>query len=62
MSVREVITYLLNFDMSSKVVFVDKDGSINEITDDNKSNYLGNGKYNHDTKEVRFVCSLKRNN
>ena len=47
MTLRELITYSMHFDLDTKIVFKDNnDNTIHDITTDDKETYLGNGMYN----------------
>lgn len=58
MTVKEMITYLLNFNMGAEIIFVDKDGIENHVTN-NSQDYLGEGKY-ADNGKVKFISTEKR--
>lgn len=60
MKVNEIIKYLLNFNMNAEIVFIDKNGDENHITN-NSRDYIGNGEYVNDGK-VRFVTTGTVNN
>ena len=54
MTGKEIITYLLNFDLDTEVTFLDDNGYVHGITDDSRETYLGNGGYNKTPKEIRL--------
>ena len=58
MTVKELITYLLNFNMGAEIIFVDKDGIENHVTN-NSRDYLGEGKY-ADNGKVKFITIEKK--
>lgn len=58
MTVKELITYLLNFNMEAEIIFVDKDGIENHVTN-NSQDYIGGGKY-ADNGKVKIITIEKR--
>lgn len=54
MKVKDIITYLLNFNMGAEVVFIDQDNRSHRVTNDPHI-YLGNGKVDTKAKEVKFL-------
>lgn len=54
MTARDVIQYLLHFDLDTPVAFLDSDGYLHDVTDYSNENYLGNGKYNERPDSIVF--------
>ncbi len=60
MTGREVIHYILNFDLDTPVRFLDDDGFLHDVTDYSNENYLGNSKYNEHPKSIVFQTIGKK--
>ena len=55
MRVKELIVYLLHFDMDAEVLFNDGTGKLHSVTNDDKDIYLGNGEYDRAAKKVKLM-------
>ena len=58
MTGKEIIHYLMHFDLDTEVVFVDKDGFVHSLTTDDRETYLGNGKYNKTPKDIKLQSAI----
>lgn len=54
MTGKEIIMYLLHFDLDTEVTFLDDNGYVHSVTDDSRETYLGKGKYDKTPKEIRL--------
>lgn len=55
MTNKELIVYLLHFDMDAEVLFNDGTGKLHQITNDDKDLYLCNGEYDRAAKKVKLM-------
>ena len=58
MTAKEIITYLLNFDLDTEVVFLDSNAFVHSLTVDSRETYHGNNGYNKTPIDIKLQSAI----